>query len=123
MRTQSYILQLLLFVFITVWFVTPSHKPEMKKKKKDFGFLHWQRNIHCLILPQFPIVLKDCNSYFQGFLLRGGYQRLLLSFLFLPFHAVLFKQCEEPEVAYKFKSDLFSSHSQVIKNLFRLEQK
>lgn len=120
---QSYILQLLLFVFFTVWFVTPSHKPEMKKKNYDFGFLHWQRNIHCLILPQFPIVLKDCNSYFQGFLLRGGYQRLLLSFLFLPFHAVLFKQCEEPEVAYKFKSDLFSSHSQVIKNLFRLEQK
>lgn len=38
---QSYILQLLLFVFITGWFVTPSHEPETKKKKKkDFGFLH-----------------------------------------------------------------------------------
>lgn len=120
---QSYILQLLLFVFITGWFVTPSHEPETKKKKK-IVFLHWQRNIHCLILPQFPIVLKDCKSYFQGFLLRGWYQRLLLSFLFLLFHAVLFKQCEEPEVAYKLKSGgLFSSHSQVIKNLFKLEQK
>lgn len=31
---QSYILQLLLFVFITGWFVTPSHEPETKKKKK-----------------------------------------------------------------------------------------
>lgn len=87
MRTQSYILQLLLFVFITVWFVTPSHKPEIKKIKK-IGFLHWQRNIHCLILPQFPIVLRTAIVVFKAFFLEEDIKDFYYHFYF--YHFMLF---------------------------------
>lgn len=110
MREQSYILHLLLFVFITVWFVTPPHKPG-KKNKGVLFFFYIGKGIFIaskfLTLLQFPIALKDCNSYFQGCLLSGWYHRLPLSFLFLLFYTVFVNWHEEPEVAYKFKSDFF----------------
>lgn len=60
-----------------------------------------------LTLLQFPIALKDCNSYFQGFPLSGWYHRLPLSFLFLLFYTVFVNQHKEPKVAYKLTSDFF----------------